>query len=235
MRLSTVLIFACVCLSVAGCFQRRSCNIPTEKMICSFLVEEQDGHATATAWFSLYPEIPWFLGPLTPILTIAPVPVALGCGDDIAVNGITMPETRPGWPIEYKAPLDAAESYTFVFTREGEPPYTSTVAAPPSLVITAPSPGTTISRRSAFDIAWEDNGNDEENVSLTISGCCIEPLYDSASDNGLLTVDARELTGLGFCEATLTILRIVEGAMDPALMGNIEATSTGETWITSTF
>ena len=99
---------------------------------------------------------------------------------------------RGGIYISYQATVPEAETYEFVFTREGEDPHVSTVQGLPVVTITNPEQGVEISRQSEFDITWEDNG-DGDWIALGWSGACVSGFLDEVADNGSYTVNAGAL------------------------------------------
>lgn len=220
----TVLVLLSVCaIAFVGCPRDDSCNIRTDGMYFAFRVVEEDGQATVSATFT----VGGALG----------TELALGdCGDDITVNGIQLQEKR-GVFVYYEAVIGVADTYEFVFTRDGEGPYTSTVNTPPTVTITAPTDAQEIPRQNAFDITWEDNYAESPGISLFITGPCIGNLLRDIADNGLYTINADELELIDeeqTCDVDLSLTRLVNGDLDPALQGFITGRTVDRIWFTST-
>lgn len=221
MKSRNVLILMCVCAALIGCPREDSCNVLTSGICFTFRVVEQDGQATATAVFT--------------VGNALGTELALGdCGDDITVNGTALQEIRGAF-VHYEAVIDPADTYTFVFTREGEDPYTSVVAPPPTVTITAPAAGTVISRAEAFDITWDNNYEASPGIGLFIGGPCVQPILRDIGDNGAYTINADELAQrvIPSCDLTISLTRTTIGTMDPATEGTILAHSVDQTWITT--
>jgi len=224
MGMRRVLVLLCVgALAFVGCPREDSCLIRTQGMYFAFRVVEEDGQATVSAVFT----VGGALG----------TELALGdCGDDITVNGIPLQERRGAF-VYYDAVLDAADAYEFVFVREGEGPYISTVTPPPPVNITGPEEAAVISRQDAFDVTWEDNYEASPGITLFLGGPCIWDFQRDVGDNGLYGINADELQFVGVddtCDVSIILTRLVQGDLDPALDGFINAKTVDRTWITST-
>jgi len=222
MKYWTVLAIVCASILFAGCPREDSCNIRTNGIYFSFNVVEKDGSATVTATFNVG-------GPFGTALSLG------DCGDDITVNSIPLQEERGAF-VYYDAVLEPADLYTFEFSRDGEGPYISEVVAPPPVTITAPAPGTAVSRAVAFDITWEDNYETSPGIGLFIGGSCVQGVLRTIGDNGLYTINADELELPDVdesCDVTISLTRTAAGTMDAAIEGTISARSVDDTWITS--
>jgi len=236
MRTTTILTMVALSaafLTLLGCFPTEdSCNIKTDGVYVQFeAIEEGDSAiGKATFWVGDDP---------------GGTNLELGdsCDDQIAVNGTTLSQ-KGSQPIYYEAAIDVAETYEFVFTREGEDPYTSTVTEMrPEVTVLGPSGGD-ISRADEFEITWEDNDGGE--ITLLIDGDCIwdypDTLGDEVADNGSHTVpaDGIEATDSGeneSCTAEITLTREVPSSatsLDPSLKGEIDGKSVGRASFTST-
>jgi hypothetical protein len=172
--------------------------------------------------------------------------IALGdCGDRITVNGERMRVlSGSAKPLVYAASIEAAEEYTFVFSRPDEEDYVSTVAGlRPEVTVTAPAAGSVITRDSGFDIAWDDN--DDGEINLVIAGECIRTYPDAdgelVADDGADAVPANGLAWSGMegteapttCDAEVVLTRSVDGTLDAALTGSIHGWTAGRTVFTS--
>ena len=224
MGMRRVLVLLCIgALAFVGCPREDSCLIRTEGIYFAFRVVEEDGQATVSAVFT----VGGALG----------TELALGdCGDDITVNGTALQEHRNVF-VYYEAVMAAADSYEFVFTRDGEGPYVSTVTPPPPVNITGPEEAAVISRQDAFDITWEDNYEASPGISLFLGGPCIGEILRNVGDNGLYTINADELQFVGVddtCDVDIVLTRLVQGDLDPAIEGFINAKTVDRTWISST-
>ena len=209
-------------LTLTACPREDSCNILTDGIYFALRVIEEDGEVIASAVFS--------------VGNALGTELSLGnCGDDIAVNGTPLKERR-GVFVSYEAVVAEADTYEFVFTRDGEGPYTCTVSPPPVVTPTAPAEGEIISRQDAFDITWEDNNSGGADINLYIYGPCITDILRNVGDNGLYTMNADELEMKGdedTCDVNILFTRTLDGTMDPALDGFVRAKTLGRTWIES--
>jgi len=225
MNMRIALVVLCVgALALVGCPREDSCFVRTGGIYFAFRVVEEDGQATVSAVFT----VGGALG----------TELALGdCGDDITVNGVPLQE-RVNLFVYYETVMAAADSYEFVFTRDGEGPYTSTVTPPPPVTVTAPVAGTSISRQDAFDITWEDNYPASPGIDLFLGGPCITEIWRNVGDNGgPYVVNADELQNVppdDTCDVNIVMSRLVAGTLDPALQGFINAKTVDRTWIEST-
>ena len=221
-RVALVLLTVCT-LVFMGCPREDSCLIRTEGIYFAFRVVEEDGVATVSAVFS--------------VGNALGTELALGnCGDDVTCNGIALQE-QIGAFVYYEAIIDLADTYEFVFTREGETPYVSTVSPAPLVTIASPVDADEISRQDAFDITWEDNYELSPGITLFISGQCIQEILRDIGDNGFYTINADEIVQAnqgGNCDVNLSLTRLVEGDLDPALQGFVRARTRDTVWFTST-
>lgn len=224
-----LILAATVAALAAGCFpQEDSCNVKTDGIYFEYEVAEEGGEAVgkATLWVGDSP---------------GGTNLVMGdCGDALAFNGTTMTEKGTN-PVYYEASIDAADAYDFVFTREDEDPYTSTVDGMRPEVVEVGPDGGDISRATEFDVVWLDNDGGE--IKLLISGECIwdypETLGEEVADNGSHTVpaDGIEATDSGeneSCTAEIELSREVDGTLDAALKGTIVGKSVGRASFTST-
>ncbi len=206
-----------------------SCNIRTAGIYVQYEVFEQGSSAEARATF--------WVGD-SPGGTF----LSLGsCGDTITINGQSLQKKNNVDHDYYETSLAAADSYDFVFSREGEDPYSSTVSAPPDVTVTAPN-GESISRTESFDVTWETNSSGS--LELLIDGDCIKDypdvLGDSVPDNGSHTVNAGAIEPFvssdetESCTANVELTREAGGSLSPSLKGTIKASSFGLTSFTST-
>lgn len=235
MRTTTILTMVALSaafLSLLGCFPTEdSCNIKTDGIYVQFeAIEEGDSAiGKATLWVGDDP---------------GGTNLELGdCGDELEVNGTTLSQKGSN-PIYYEAAIDVADTYEFVFTREDEDPYTSTVTEMrPEVTVLGPS-GEDISRADEFEITWEDNDGGE--IVLLINGDCIwdypDTLGDEVADNGSHTVpaDGIEATDSGeneTCTAEITLTRETASAnctLDQSLKGTIEGKTVGRASFSTT-
>ncbi len=219
---------AMIAAMTAGCFpQEDSCNVKTAGIYFEYeaVVEGGDALGRATLWVGDSPN---------------GTNLVMGeCGDKLAINGVTMQEKGSN-PVYYEAAIDPADVYEFVFTREDENPYSSTVdGMRPAVMNVGPDSGT-ISRADEFDVTWDDNDGGE--IVLLISGSCIwdypDVLGDEVADNGSHTVAANgiEATDSGedeSCTAEIELTREVNGTLDAALKGTIVGQSVGRASFTT--
>ncbi len=215
-------------LLAAGCFpQEDSCNIKTDGIYFEYAVEEEGSNAVgkATLWVGDSP---------------GGTNLVLGeCGDELDFNGQAMSE-KGGNPVYYEATVSASDTYDFVFTREDENPYSSTVSEMrPEVTVLGPS-GDSFPRDQEFDVTWEDNDGGE--ILLLISGDCIwdypSTLGDEVADNGAHTVPAGGIEPVDdsdneSCTAEIELSREVDGTLDSSLKGTIVGRSVGRSSFTT--
>jgi hypothetical protein len=219
---------ATIAALTAGCFpQEDSCNVKTDGIYFEYeaVVEGGEALGRATLWVGDDP---------------GGTNLVMGeCGDALAINGVTMQEKGSN-PVYYEAAVDVADAYEFVFTREDEDPYTSTVDGMRPAVLNVAPEGDTISRATEFDVTWDDNDGGE--ILLLITGDCIwdypDVLGEEVADNGSHTVPANgiEATDSGeneSCTAEIELSREVDGVLDAALKGTIVGQSVGRSSFTT--
>ncbi len=223
---------------VSGCSknpEENSCNIKTAGVYVEYTVHAEGASAVADATF-------WVgNAPGGTYLTLG------DCGDTITVNGQPLVHQSGADNDYYETNVTPTDVYKFVFTRQGESPYTSTVSTPAAVDITAPTAGTSISRAEAFDIKWTANPGGK--IHLLISGDdankCIQdyPTYESdraIDDTGTYTVNAGAIQpfvssdATKSCSATIALERSEPGTLDPSLKGTINGFAAGHTTFTST-
>jgi len=212
-------------LVLAGCNRVSSCDVLTDGLYLDLLVTEEDGQATVRAdlWVGDAPR--------GTSVEIGP------CGDAIAVNGVNLQEVRGVWTY-YEAVLTPAAAYEFVLTRPGKASYSSTVTPPPTVTILAPSPGSELSRRSPLSVQWNANGDPSQTLHFETyvqfpphGQTDLEPFSDgfSVADDGQHSFDLATLedaqNAADDWTAEVTLMRSVEGQLDPALNGRIWAQS----------
>jgi len=206
-----------------------SCNIKTAGVYVQYEVVEEgnSAHAMATFWVGDSPG--------GTFLTLG------SCGDTITVNGQSLSKNTSNVDHDYyEATMAPADSYDFVFSRQDEDPYTSSVSPRTPVVVTSPS-GASISRTEAFDVTWEaDSGS----IDLLIEGKCIKDFPsingDSVPDNGTYTVNAGGIEpfvssdATESCTANVELTRENSGNLSPSLKGSIKGSAVGRTSFTST-
>ncbi|MCU0661299.1 MAG: hypothetical protein MUC50_03120 [Myxococcota bacterium] len=215
MRTSTQRVMAFVAMiSAVGCFEEEdSCNVKTDGIFVEYEITEsgQSADAKVTFWVGNAPGGTY---------------LELGdCGDEIRVNGVRLAEAESN-PTTYIASVDPASAYDFVFHRDGERQYISTVETPsPVRLIQAPNSGQSISRQNDIAIQWEA-GSSPSDVSLEVVADCLYDFIGETSDDGAFTIESGELEAFEgeedvTCDATLSVRRQVSGELDMALKGSI--------------
>jgi len=221
-----------VCASaLAACVPAEdSCDIATADIEVEFAVIEENGEAVGEAIFR----------------TEDVSSIALGdCGDAITINGARMRVlSGSANPLIYAASIEATDLYEFVFSRPDEEDYVSTVEdLRPAVTVTAPVAGSTITRDSGFDVAWEANDGGE--INLIIDGTCIHSFPDAdgamVADDGAESVPANALVWSGVegtedptsCAAEVVLTRSVDGVLDENLKGTIYGWTAGRSAFTS--
>lgn len=230
-RIALLPLFMLSTVGFLGCTspEEDSCNIKTAGIYVEYEVVHQGNSAKAKATFWVGDK------PGGTFLTLG------SCGDGITVNGQAMSKNTSDIDHDYyEANLSQTDSYTFVFTREDEDPYSSTVSPPPAVNVTGPSGGD-IPRTEAFDVTWEAGSG---NIKLLIDGDCIKDypsvLGDDVPDNGSHAVAAGAIEPFvssdadKSCTATVELTRSNGGSLSPSLKGTIKAESVGTTSFTST-
>ena len=223
MRLALVPLCLLSAVSVMGCTapEEDSCNIKTGGIYVEYEVFEEGNQARATATFWVGDK------PGGTYLSLG------SCGDNITVNGQGMSKKTDNVNHDYyEAKLGKADSYEFVFTREDEDPYSSSVSPRKPVNITAPTSGTSISRADAFEITWENN--DSGKIELLIEGDCIEDFPsvngDDVADTGSYSVNADGIKPFmkddadKTCSASLSLTRKNSGSLSPSLKEPSKAT-----------
>ena len=225
-------LFVVAGTTAMGCTspEEDSCNIKTAGIYVQYEVFEEGNSARTRATFWVGDS------PGGTFLTLG------ACGDTITVNGQSLGKNTSNIDHDYyETTMAAADSYEFVFSREDEDPYTSSVSPRAPVVVTAPT-GASISRTEAFDVTWD--ANDSGSINLLIDGDCIKDypnvLGDSVSDNGTHTVNAGAIEPFVSSDATESCVASVEltrengGTLSSSLKGTIKGSSMGRTSFTST-
>ncbi len=206
-----------------------SCNIKTPGVFVEYEVHEEGGSAATRATFWVGDK------PGGTFLSFG------SCGDSIAVNGKTLTKVSAGDHDAYETSMTAVDSYEFIFSRDGETPYSSAVAPRNPVAITAPAGNASVSRAAAFDITWD--ANDSGSLNLLVSGDCIKDfpstLGESVTDNGTYAVNANGIEPFvssdsgKSCTATLELNRQNTGTLSSSLKGTIEGNSLAHASFTS--
>ena len=212
----------------AACFpQEDSCNIKTEGIYVEYEVVETASSAKAEAvfWVGNKP---------------GGTNVRLTCGDVVLMNGVQLKKSGSN-PARYKATVDVADTYAFVFDRKGESPYESTITNMPEPISLLSPKSVDIARDDAFDVTWKDNGTGDK-LNLLIESECFwdypDTLGKSVVDNGHHTVsaDAFDLKSgkeAQTCSAKVVLTREAKGRLSPQLKGSIKGKTRASALFTS--
>ena len=161
MRMLTVALLFVSASLLAGCPTESSNDIATDALYVAYRITEVGDVVLVRAEFRVG-------NPLGTLLE-------LGGGDALRVNDTALAYSDLLIP-HYEGTLMPAESYSFVLTRPGEEPYTSTVSAPTALTITSPAPDDELSRSADFTVTWDDpasTGVYFTSVGVFAQGCGI--------------------------------------------------------------
>ena len=152
-------------------------------------------------------------------------------GDKIRINGQDARETERNGRWEYSLTLDAAEAprtFTFEIDREvSDAPILIEVELPPAFEVTAPEPGSSLSRSTSTPIQWSPP-EPEGQLQLTLfesigEGVCLETKVEAhdykrtggirVDDDGDWTVPPAAISSPsgGSCEAELQLRRFNDG------------------------
>lgn len=213
------LIFLLVLISafVVGCSNTDSDNVKTSGIYATFDIQATNGTATAVAKFQVGGATGTFLD--------------LSSGDSITVNGLPLSRQELLGIIEYRRAVSysVGDTYTFVFSRDGEDPYTSTVTLTEAVTISSPSVGADITKGTAISVQWNAGTdiNDEVSVSLSKqgdgeSGYSNSSMVATASShsipaNDTLTVNSGSVSG------SISVFRERQGSMAADLDGTISS------------
>lgn len=217
-------------IGLVGCGkpEEDSCNIRTPGIFVEYEVHESGGSAQATATFWVGDK------PGGTFLSLG------ACGDNVSVNGQPMSKQSNVDHDYYQATLSDTDAYEFVFTRDGEDPYSSSVSPRAAVTITAPAQGE-LSRAAAFDVTWD--ANDSGNLELLIKGQCIKDYPEingsNIPDTGSYSVAAGAIEPFvssdadKSCTAELSLTRENSGTLSSSLKGTIQGFSSASTSFTS--
>jgi hypothetical protein len=221
-----LILLGATALLAAACFpQEDSCNIKTGGIYVEFEIVEtaKSAKAEAVFWVGDKP---------------GGTNVELTCGDTITVNDLKLKKTSSN-PARYTGSIAVEDEYVFVFEREDEDPYISTIANMPAPITLLAPKGGEYARDESFGVTWEDNGT-ASNLNLLIESDCFwdfpDTLGKSVPDGGAYTVaaDAFDLKSnqeAESCTATIELTRESKGSLSTDLKGTIK----GKTRATGSF
>ena len=223
MRMRLTILTMVLTSLMTGCPPVMSGSIDTDALYISYRITEVGDTVLVRAEF----RVGNALGTL----------LELSEGDDLRVNGVAMAYRALLIP-HYEGTVVPADTYSFVLTRPGEGPYTSTVSAPMPVSITSPAADTTLSRSTDFTVTWDDPANTGlyfSSVGALEQGCAlftgsfVEDLraYSYMSEDFQVPAEEGEGT-VPICEgqtvgAELAVESIAEGTMADELGGLITA------------
>jgi hypothetical protein len=155
--------------------------------------------------------------------------VDLSAGDSVTCNGTTM--SKSGNYYVASQTYTTGGTYTLVFTRSGETPYTSTVVLPEAPVITAPAQGATSTKGQALNVTWTPSSNTTDSAAITLytSGHFSYSVTATAPESGSVTFGSSQTNTsppeTGGWTAEVWAVRTRQGTMASGLIGTIEATN----------
>ncbi|MCB0341444.1 MAG: hypothetical protein H6626_13825 [Pseudobdellovibrionaceae bacterium] len=213
--LSIVLFFSSATLF--GCSNTDSENVKTKGIYASFDVSASNGAATAIAKFQVG-------GPTGSFLD-------LSSGDSITVNGLVLTRQELLGIIEYRKSVPYSEGgiYTFVFSREDEEPYTSTVTLTEAVTISSPTAGANATKGQSLSVQWNAGADASDSISVSLSkqgddetGYSSSSLVSTASSHTIPASDTLTVNG-GNIPATVSVFRERDGQMAEGLDGSIQS------------
>ena len=211
---SALLILA---FSILGCSTKKSdsSNLRTTGINAHFEIIAIGGNVTCRAQFNIE-------GDRSNI-------VELSGGDTVTCNGTTM--GKSGNYYTSTLSYTPGGTYTVVFTRSGENPYSSTVVLPEAPVISAPTQGSNNTKGQTLNVTWtpSSTATDYADVTLYSANHVSSTINDTAPESGAVSFGTNQTNSnpvsAGTWSTETSVIRYREGSMATGLLGSIIASN----------